>query len=175
MDATAVVSTALTIDLNNFIKGALNGLSDADLAKSPTDQCNTIGWTLWHATRVEDGIIANISGEPQVWIDGGWHQKFNMPADPTKSGIGDSLEQVAAFKPTVANLQGYAEAVREKTLACLNTLTPADLDRDLAPPGGGDPRKVGAWLSVILLDHLHHSGQVCYIRGYITGKGWFPR
>ncbi|HSX82741.1 MAG TPA: DinB family protein, partial [Candidatus Saccharimonadia bacterium] len=147
MDATAVVSTALTIDLNNFIKGALNGLSDADLAKRPSDQCNSIGWTLWHATRVEDGIIGNISGKPQVWIEGGWHQKFDMPADPTKSGVGDSLEQVAAFKPTVTNLQGYAEAVREKTLACLNTLTPADLDRDLPPPGGGDPRKVGAWLS----------------------------
>ena len=83
MDATAVVSTALTIDLNNFIKGALNGLSDADLAKRPSDQCNSIGWTLWHATRVEDGIIGNISGKPQVWIDGGWHQKFGMPADPT--------------------------------------------------------------------------------------------
>ena len=87
-----------------------------------------MGWTLWHATRVEDGIIANISGKPQVWIEGSWHQKFDMPADPSKSGIGDSLEQVAAFKPTAANLLGYAEAVREKTLACLNTLTPADLD-----------------------------------------------
>src|SRR5215217_235487 len=88
MDATAVVSTALTIDMNNFIKGALNGLSDADLAKRPNDQCNSIGWTLWHATRVEDGIIANISGKPQVWIEGGWQQKFDMPADPSKNGMG---------------------------------------------------------------------------------------
>jgi uncharacterized damage-inducible protein DinB len=175
MDATAVVTTALTIDMNNFIKGALNGLSDADLAKQPSDQCNSIGWTLWHATRVEDGIIANISGKPQVWIEGGWHQKFGMAANPGQTGVGDSLEQVAAFKPTVANLQGYAEAVREKTLACLNALTPADLDRDLTPPGGGNPATVGSRLAVILLDHLHHSGQVCYIRGYLTGKGWIPR
>jgi len=175
MDAAAVVTTALTIDMNNFIKGALNGLSDADLAKQPSAQCNSIGWTLWHATRVEDGIIANISGKAQVWLEGGWHQKFGIAADPAKSGVGDSLEQVAAFKPTVANLQGYAEAVREKTLACLNSLTPADLDRDLTPPGGGNPVTVGSRLAVILLDHLHHSGQVCYIRGYLTGKGWFPR
>ena len=35
MDATAVVTTALTIDMNNFIKGALNGLSDADLRQAP--------------------------------------------------------------------------------------------------------------------------------------------
>ena len=175
MDAAAVVATALTIDMNNFIKGALTGLSDEDITKRPTDQCNPIGWTLWHATRVEDGIMANISGKAQVWTEGGWPQKFGMAADSTDSGIGHSLEQVAAFKPTVANLQGYAEAVREKTLACLHALTPSDLDRDLAPPGGGDSRKVGAWLAVILLDHLHHSGQVCYIRGYVTGKGWFPR
>ena len=175
MDAAAVVATALTIDMNNFIKGALNGLSDADVTQRPTDQCNPIGWTLWHATRVEDGIIANIGGKAQVWTEGGWPQKFGMAADSTDSGMGHSLEQVAAFKPTVANLQGYAEAVREKTLACLHALTPTDLDRDLAPPGGGDPRKVGAWLAVILLDHLHHSGQVCYIRGYLSGKGWFPR
>ena len=97
MDATAVVSQALTIDLNNFIKGALNGLSDADLTKRPTDQCNSIGWTLWHATRVEDGIIANISSKPEVWIEGGWHQKFDMPADASKKGIGDSLETVAVL------------------------------------------------------------------------------
>jgi uncharacterized damage-inducible protein DinB len=175
MDATAVVTTALTIDLDNFIKGALNGLSDSDLEKRPSDQCNPIGWTLWHATRVEDGIIANISSAPQTWIAEGWHQKFGMDANPAGNGIGDSLETVAAFKTSVATLQGYAEAVRVKTLACLNTLTPADLDRDLAAPGGGPSRKVGAWLAVILLDHLHHSGQVCYIRGYVTGKGWFPR
>lgn len=175
MDATAVVRTALTVDMDNFIKGALNGLSDEDITKRPNDQCNPIGWTLWHATRVEDGIISNITGQPQLWVSGGWHQKFGLPNDPSKSGIGDSLEQVAAFKPSVANLQGYAEAVREKTLACLNTLTPADLDRDLPAPGGGPSRPVGGWLAVILLDHLHHSGQVCYVRGYITGKGWFPR
>ena len=91
MDATAVVTTALTIDMNGFIKGALNGLSDADLAKQPSAQCNSIGWTLWHGTRVEDGIIANISGKPQVWVEGGWHQKFGMAADPKVNGIGDSL------------------------------------------------------------------------------------
>ena len=175
MDATAVVATALTIDLDNFIKGALNGLSDSDLAQRPSDQCNSIGWTLWHATRVEDGIVANISGKAQAWIEDGWHQKFGMEASTALTGIGDSLEQVAAFKTSVTTLQGYAEAVRVKTLACLNALTPADLDRDLAAPGGGPARKVGAWLAVILLDHLHHSGQVCYIRGYLTGKGWFPR
>src|SRR5262249_27419502 len=91
MDATAVVTAALTIDMDNFIKRALGDLSDADLAKQPAAHCNSIGWTLWHATRVEDGIIATISSKPQVWIEGGWHQKFGMPAEAGQNGVGDSL------------------------------------------------------------------------------------
>ena len=65
-------------------------------------------------------------------------------------------------------------AVREKTLAGLKTLSPADLDRELPAPGGGT-RKAGDFLGMIMIDHFHHSGQVCYLRGYLTGKGWFPR
>jgi hypothetical protein len=81
---------------------------------------------------------------------------------------------VKAFKPTIANLKGYAAAVREKTLASLKALKPADLDCELPAPGGGT-RKAGDFLGILMLDHFHHSGQVCYLRGYLTGKGWFPR
>ena len=62
--------------------------------------------------------------------------------------------------------------VREKTLACLQSITPAELERELEAPGGAT-RTAGASLGVLLLDHFHHSGQVCYLRGFITGKGWF--
>lgn len=174
MDAPTMVANVLSID-NNFINMALDGLSDADLAESPSDQTNPIGWTLWHATRVEDGIISNISGQPQAWVAGGWHAKFGMDANPAAIGIGDPMEKVLAFKSTIADMKGYINAVREKTLAVLKTLSPSDLDRDLEPPGGGPARKVGDWLGVIMLDHFHHSGQACYVRGYLSGKGWFPR
>ena len=172
MDIPTMVANALGID-GNFIKMALEGLSDADLVKRPTDQTNPIGWTLWHATRVEDAIMSNITGQPQAWVAGGWHQQFGMEANASDVGAGNSLEQVMALKPTVASLQGYADAVREKTLAGLQTLSPADLDREI--PFGGTNRKVGDCLGVIMIDHFHHSGQVCYLRGYLTGKGWFPR
>jgi len=173
MDVQTIMANALTLNTNGFINPALQGLSDADLTKRPTEQCNSIGWLLWHQTRVEDGILSNISGRPQAWVEGKWHEKFGMPAN-TGNGAGDSLEQVAAFKPTVANLQGYAAAVREKTLAVLKSLTPADLDRDLPAPGGAT-RKVGDFLGIVMIDHFHHSGQISYLRGYLTGKGWFAR
>jgi uncharacterized damage-inducible protein DinB len=173
MDGPEIVAAALGINAG-FIDMALDGLTDEDLMKQPNDQCNPIGWTLWHQYRVEDRIISGISGQNQTWIDGGWHDKFGLPADPDQVGGGDTLEQVRALKPTLANLKGYSVAVREKTLAVLPTLSPTDLDRELPAPGGGT-RKAGEFLSILMLDHFHHSGQVCYIRGYLTGKGWFPR
>ncbi len=173
MDVPTVVAHALHANAG-FVQLALEGLTDADLLQRPNDQCNPIGWLLWHQTRVEDAIIANISGTPQVWIAAGWHARFGRPADPRDVGVGHTLEQVMALQPTIAALQGYATAVREKTLAILPPLTPADLEREVPAPGGGT-RKVGEYLGVLMVDHFHHSGQICYLRGYLTGKGWFPR
>lgn len=173
MDLQTVVTNALTVN-SSFIDQALNGLSDDDLLKRPNDQCNPIGWLLWHQTRVEDAITSNVGNRPQVWVDGGWHDKFGMQADPGNIGLGHSLEQVMALKPTIEALQGYMAAVREKTLDVLTSLSADDLDRELPAPGGGT-RKVGDFLGILMLDNFHHSGQVCYVRGYLTGKGWFPR
>jgi len=173
MDAPEMVANALTLNAN-FINKALNEFSDDDLMQRPNDQCNPMGWTLWHQFRVEDNIIATLSNSRQIWIDGGWHAKFDMEADPAQLGMGSSMDQVMALKPTVENLKGYSAAVREKTLAYLKTLSPADLDRDIPAPDGST-RKAGDFLGILMLDHFHHSGQVCYLGGYLSGAGWFPR
>ena len=171
MQQLDILTSALQLNAG-LIQQALDGLSDDDLARRPNDQCNPIGWTLWHQYRYEDGVVSLITGEPQAWISGGWRDKFGMPADDDNLGMGDSLEQVGAFRATLDNLQGYGAAVRERTLACLQAITPGDLERELEAPGGAT-RTVGVQLGVLMLDHFHHSGQVCYLRGFITGKGWF--
>jgi uncharacterized damage-inducible protein DinB len=173
MDAPEMVATALTRNAG-FVDKALSEFSDDDIQKRPGDSCNPIGWTLWHQFRVEDNIISTLSDSTQTWVEGGWHSKFGMDADPAKIGIGDSMDQVMALKPTVENLKGYSSAVREKTLACLKTLTPSDLDRELPLPDGS-MRKVGDFLGILMLDHFHHSGQVCYLGGYVTDSRWLPR
>src|SRR5215470_2676290 len=128
MDLQTVVANILTLNTNTFVHPALQGLSDADLLKRPSDQCNPIGWLLWHQSRVEDAILSHISGRPQAWVAGTWHEHFGMPAD---------------------------------------------LERELPFPAGGT-RKVGDFLGILMIDQFHHSGQIAYLRGYVTGKGWFP-
>ena len=97
---------------------------------------------------------------------------LETPAPPPSHR--DRASKLDAFKPALANLQSYAEAVREKSLAVLKGLSPADLEREVPAPGGGT-RKVGDYLGILMIDHFHHSGQIAYLRGYLTGKGWFPR
>lgn len=172
MDAQTLIASALGFNQTVFIDKALDGLTDADLLKTPNDHTNPMGWTLWHQYRVEDAILSNIGGTNQAWIEGGWHEKFGMEANPGQLGGGDSLEQVKALKPSLANLKGYAGAVREKTLTTLKSITAEDLDRELPGPGGA-PRKAGEMLGILMVDHFHHSGQVTYLRGYLT-QGWSP-
>ena len=138
MQQLDILTSALQLNAG-LVQRALDGLSDDDLAKRPNDQCNPIGWTLWHQYRYEDGVVSLITGEPQAWLSGGWRDKFGMPADDDNLGMGDPLEQVGAFRATLDNLQGYGAAVREKTLACLQAITPDDLERELEAPGGATP------------------------------------
>jgi hypothetical protein len=55
----------------------------------------------------------------------------------------------------------------------LPSLDSADLEEE-APTILGDNRKLADYLAGFLLDHFHHSGHIGYLRGYISGVGWFP-
>ncbi len=173
MDAPQLILETLERN-TGLIKMALEGLTDDDLMKRPDDQSNPLGWIVWHQTRTEDRIISGSAEKTQVWMDGKWYEKFGTEADPEISGLGETLEQVTAFRPTVESLLGYIDPVRERTRAHLSALSPADLDGEILFPGADAPRKTAEMLSILLSDYLHHCGQACYLRGCITGWGWFP-
>jgi hypothetical protein len=44
MDVQTVVANVLTFNTNTFVRPALQGFSDADLLKRPSEACNPIGW-----------------------------------------------------------------------------------------------------------------------------------
>ena len=74
MDVQTVVANALTLNTNNMMNLALQGLSDTDLLKRPSEQCNPMGWLLWHQARAEDAILSHISGTPQAWVASAWRK-----------------------------------------------------------------------------------------------------
>ncbi|MEE9274237.1 MAG: DinB family protein [bacterium] len=174
MDATTIILTRLkACDLR--INEAMGGLSEADLLRGPAEHDNPIGWMMWHMTRFEDSSIARITGEPQVWIAGEWHEKFGMDGDPANNGVGHAIDQVRAFRPAKEDLLGYYNAVREKTAACLNRLTPADLDEERPDFMREGAIQVGIILERFFADQVTHVGQICYLRGHFQGWGLYPR
>ena len=67
MNGAKILSDMLGMS-DGLVRRALEGLTDADLIKRPSDQDNTIGWLLWRKTRVEDIAFADASGQEQLWI-----------------------------------------------------------------------------------------------------------
>ncbi len=160
--------------LPEFLERILAGLSKEDISWRPHEDCNSIGWLCWHLTRQQDAQIADLAGTEQVWIKEGWHAKFNRPADPGDMGFGHTPEQVAALEiPDAKTLVGYQRAALGRTLEYINSLSEADLDRELGGPWQPPPT-VGVRLVSVLEDAIIHAGQAAYIRGLRQGKGWQP-
>ena len=155
--------------LPDLAEEALSGVPAADLDRPPRPDANPLGWTVWHLTRVQDGQIADLMGDPaaDLWTRDGWHRKFNRPPDHEDSGYGHTAAQVRAFRSPSAKVQlDYLRATTERTKQYLASLTPADLDRVLDEPGP-DPATVGVRLLSILADCHQHAGEAAYINGLV--------
>ena len=158
-----------------ILENALKGLTQDDLNWQASKDSNSMGWLAWHLTRVQDTNIARMMGDEQVWIKDGWHAKFNRPADPRDTGFGNTPEDIAAFRsPETKILIDYHKTVLERTKGYFQSLSPADLERELNEPQFQPLPTVGVRLISIMADSLQHAGQISYMRGLRQGKGWYP-
>lgn len=151
---------------------ALQGTSQAELDKQPKPECNSLGWTVWHLARGQDGEIANLAKSEQLWLKDGWHKRFNRPADARDTGYGHTAEEVAAFKsPTAAVLLEYCRAVVAATHRYLKSLNITELDRVLDEDYQPKPT-VSVRIVSVMADSLEHAGEAAYIRGLIKSGNW---
>jgi hypothetical protein len=158
--------------LPDLMKEVLAGLRTADLDWQPHPDCNSLGWTAWHLTRVQDSQMAELMRQEQLWIKDGWHKKFKRAADPDDSGYGHTPEQVRAFEsPSVRVQLDYLRAVVERTRRHLASLTPSALDRKLDEPWFKPLPTVAVRIVSILVDCHQHAGEASYIRGLLEAEG----
>ena len=157
------------------IKGGVHrvteGLTAAYLAARPDADANSIGWLVWHLTRVQDHHISDIAGRAQVWTETDWPQRFGLDADPEDHGYGHTSEQVGEVQPeSAAMLQEYYDAVHTRTLEYLDAITPDELDR-IIDTRWDPPVTVGVRLVSVISDDLQHIGQAGYVRGLLERRG----
>lgn len=156
--------------VHGVVHEVVDGLSADQLAYRPQPEANSIGWLIWHLTRVQDDHVADVAGTEQSWLTDGWAGRFGLPFDDRATGWSHTSEEVGAFRVAEGGLlTGYHDAVYAKTLAFVRTLTESDLDR-IVDTRWDPPVTLGVRLVSVIDDDAQHAGQAAYLRGLITGR-----
>ncbi len=169
-----MASTDVLVDaferIRDAVYPAVNGLSVQDLTFRPNGWTNSISWLVWHLTRIEDDHVAGLRADEQVWTVDGWFERFALPFDPFDTGYGHGPEDVSKVVADASLLLGYFEAVHERTMSYVRSLTESDLEEVIDSSWNPPVTRVVRLVSVIA-DDLQHVGQAAYVRGMIQGSG----
>ena len=152
--------------IRQVVGRTLDGMSDQRLAARVDPAANSIGWLVWHLTRIQDDHVAGVAGTAQVWVADGWYDRFALPFRPADHGYGHGPAQVAAVRVSAGLLAGYHDAVHARTLDYVRTISDADLDR-VVDTNWDPPVTLGVRLVSVVSDDLQHGGQAAYVRGLL--------
>jgi Protein of unknown function (DUF664) len=146
---------------------AVEGLDREKLGWAPAPGANTIGWLIWHLTRVQDHHVAELLGTEQIWVSGDWARRFGLEPDPSNTGYGHGEDEMRAVRPEGSDvLLAYLADVDARTKEMLGGLTTPDLDR-IVDRRWDPPVTLGVRLVSIADDSLQHVGQAAYVRGLL--------
>jgi uncharacterized damage-inducible protein DinB len=148
-----------------YLTKALNGLTQEEATWSPSPECNNIAFILWHTTRVEDFFVNRvIQREKELYETQKWQEKLDTP---TKA-YGYTVEELRTWPaPKLEILREYANSVREKTLAFLNSIPTERLAE--VPRPDRSPNSIGVTLEHLMTEVALHVGQIAYLRGMQRG------
>lgn len=148
-------------------EGAVDGLTADQLVMAPAPGANTIGWLVWHLTRVQDHHVAELFDAQQIWTTGDWAARCGLEPDPSNTGYGHGPEEVLSVRPDAPDaLLGYLGAVHERSCRLLEGVSPDELDR-VVDSRFDPPVTMGVRLVSIADDCLQHGGQAAYVRGLL--------
>lgn len=148
----------------------LDGLGVDDLAVRIEPEANSIGWLVWHLTRVQDDHVADAARTEQLWTAQGWYERFALPYPVGATGYGQSADEVSAFRGVSArSLAAYHDAVHSATVAQLGGLQDTDLQR-VVDTHWDPPVTLGVRLVSVIADDLQHVGQASFVRGVLQRR-----
>ncbi|MEF2976113.1 mycothiol transferase [Subtercola sp. YIM 133946] len=146
----------------------LDGLDDDQLTGRIDPEANTIGWLVWHLTRGQDAQISDVAGTPQLWLEDGWVDRFDLPFAANATGYAQSADEVGQVAGVSATLLAdYFDAVHARTLAYIASLSDGDLDR-VVDTNWDPPVTLAARLVSVVNDDVQHVGQAAFVKGVLA-------
>jgi hypothetical protein len=162
--ATDILSDAFQ-RIQQIVRRTVDGASEEVLTFRADDEANTVAWLVWHLTRVQDDHVSELAGVEQLWVEGGWHDRFGLPFDVDATGYGQSSADVASVRGVSADdLIGYHDAVCARTVDYVSTLGDDDFAR-VVDTSWDPPVTLAARLVSVISDDLQHAGQASFVRG----------
>ena len=156
--------------VDEHVHEAVDGLDAEALRTPPVDGSNTIGWLVWHLTRVQDHHMSELLGQDQVWMLGDWPQRFGVEPDPHNTGYGHTATEVLTIRPENAQVViDYFDAVTARTKAFISSVTAEELDR-IVDERWDPPVTLGVRLISVVDDEIQHAGQASYARGILDRR-----
>ena len=152
--------------LRDYVREAVAGLTEDELADRVDPGANSIAWLVWHLLRVQDDHVAEVAGHQQVWTAGGWAERFALPFPAGATGYGQHAEDVGRVRASAELLVGYSDAVIDQTLEYLAKVEGDDLDR-VVDERWDPPVTLGVRLVSVMDDDLQHLGQAMFVRGVL--------
>jgi uncharacterized damage-inducible protein DinB len=156
--------------IRGIVHDVVDGLSPEQLAFRPDGQANSIGWLVWHLTRIQDDHLAGAAQTGQVWTEDGWAPRFGLPFDEMATGYGHDADDVAAVLVESGELlTEYHDAVYTATIRYVQRVSDADLGR-IVDERWNPPVTLGVRLISVISDGLQHAGQAAYVRGLMEHR-----
>jgi len=144
-----------------MVKKYLSDLSDADLLVRPVPSANHIAWQLGHLINAEAEFFGRkILGSNAPKLPAGFAEKHGKENHQAENGFLSKDEYIKHF-----------DATRAATLARLNELTDADLDK----PSGWNQMAptIGSVFSMVANHDMMHAGQFTVVRRKLGKPVWF--
>lgn len=150
-----------------LVSSAVDGLSATQLIWAPAYGANSVGWLVWHLTRIQDDHVAALLNAPQIWETGEWSSHFGLAPDPDNTGYGHDSSDVTTVQPdSDMSLTGYYAEVWDRTATFIESLADEELD-EVVDRNWDPPVTLGARLVSVLGDCTQHVGQAAYVRGLL--------
>ena len=150
--------------VRDLVAGLTDGLTEDVSTYRPDPSANSIGWLIWHLTRVQDSHVSDAAGTEQVWVAQGWVDRFSLPFALDATGYGQGEDEVGAVQVPAELLAAYHSAVHQATVEYVEKLDSAELSR-VVDSRWDPPVTVSVRLVSVLGDTLQHVGQAAYVRG----------
>lgn len=151
------------------VPDVLDGLSTEEAAWRPDVEANSVGWLVWHLTRVLDDHVADLQGSEQVLTERGYDDRLGLDLAVGDTGYGHDPATVDRVRfADLSVLADYHRDVQAMVSEYLREVT--DFGR-VVDERWDPPVTLGARLVSVGDDMARHVGQAQYLRGLLERHG----